>query len=159
MRGRPCGNKKIQGRKRFILTDVLGLLLALSITEANIGERAGALVVLSKLGNRFSRLKTILADQGFDGVEFIANVKTQFSLVMEVVCQVLGRSRVRVKGFTVLPKPHRRTGWIVERTFAGPPVRLVFISSATLQRLRSQTHSFRGIYLLDDDTNHVPQNS
>ena len=108
MRGRPCGNKKIQGRKRFIITDVLGLLLALSITEANIGERAGALVVLSKLGNRFSRLKTILADQGFDGVEFITNVKTQFSLTMEVVCQVLG-----VKEFTVLPKPHRRTGWIL----------------------------------------------
>ena len=106
------GNKKIQGRKRFIVTDVLGLLLALSITEANVGERAGALVVLSKLSNRFSRLKTILADQGFDGVDFIAQVKTQFSLVMEVVCQVLG-----VKGFTVLPKPHRRTGWIVERTF------------------------------------------
>lgn len=64
MRGRPCGNKKIQGRKRFIVTDVLGLLLALSITEANrtggpVGERAGALVVLAKLGNRFSRLKTI----------------------------------------------------------------------------------------------------
>ena len=113
MRGRPCGNKKIQGRKRFILTDVLGLLLALSITEANVGERAGALGVLSKLGDRFSRLKTILADQGFDGVEFIANVKTQFGLVMEAVCQVLG-----VKGFTVLPKPHRRTGWIVERTFS-----------------------------------------
>ena len=88
MRGRPCGNKKIQGRKRFIVTDVLGLLLALSITEANVGERAGALVVLAKLGNRFSRLKTILADQGFDGVEFIAKIKTQFSLVMEVVCQV-----------------------------------------------------------------------
>ena len=101
------GNKKIQGRKRFIVTDVLGLLLALSITEANVGERAGALVVLAKLGNRFSRLKTILADQGFDGVEFIAKVKLQFGLIMEVVCQVLG-----VKGFTVLPKR-----WIVERTF------------------------------------------
>ena len=153
MRGRPCGNKKIQGRKQFIVTDVLGLLLALSITEANIGERAGALVILAKLGNRFSRLKTILADQGFDGVEFITKVKTQFCLVMEVVCQVLG-----VKGFTVLPKPHRRTGWIVERTFAGPPVRLVFISPTTLEGLRSQTNSFRGFYLLDNDTNHVPEN-
>ena len=97
MRGRPCGNKKIQGRKRFIITDVLGLLLALSITEANIAERAGALVVLTKLGNRFSRLKTILADQGFDGVEFIAKVKTQLGLIVEVVCQVLGVIPFRVK--------------------------------------------------------------
>ena len=77
MRGRPCGNKRIKGRKRFIVTDVLGLLLALSITEANVGERAGALVILAKLGNRFSRLKTILADQGFDGVDFINKIKTQ----------------------------------------------------------------------------------
>ena len=101
------GNKRIQGRKRFIVTDVPGLLLALSITEANVGERAGALVILAKLGNRFSRLKTILADQGFDGVDFINKIKTQLSLVLVVVCQVLG-----VKGFTVVPKR-----WIVERTF------------------------------------------
>ena len=101
------GNKRIQGRKRFIVTDVLGLLLALSITEANVGERAGALVILAKLGSRFSRLKTILADQGFDGVDFINKIKTQLSLVLVVVCQVLG-----VKGFTVVPKR-----WIVERTF------------------------------------------
>ena len=107
MRGRPCGNKRIQGRKRFIVTDVLGLLLALSITEANVGERAGALVILAKLGNRFSCLKTILADQGFDGVDFINKIKTQLSLVLVVVCQVLG-----VEGFTVVPKR-----WIVERPF------------------------------------------
>lgn len=101
------GNKKIQGRKRFIVTDVLGLLLALSIQEANTGERAGALLVLARLGNRFSRLQTILADQGFDGAEFISKVKTQLMLSLVVVCQVLG-----VKGFTVVPKR-----WIVERTF------------------------------------------
>lgn len=106
------GNKKINvgppgGRKRFIITDVMGLVLALAVLPANTGERAGAEVVLAKLGQRFGRLKTILADQGFDGVEFIQRVKTQFSLVLEVVCQVLG-----VKGFQVLPKR-----WIVERTF------------------------------------------
>lgn len=101
------GNKKIRGRKRFSITDVMGLLMGLQVTTANIGERAGALVVLAKLGNRFERLTTILADQGFDGVEFIATVRTQFCLTLEVVCQVLG-----LKGFTVLPKR-----WIVERTF------------------------------------------
>lgn len=107
MRGRPCGNKRIVGRKRFVVVDVLGLVLALSITEANLGERAGALLVLAKLKNRFSRLATILADQGFDGIEFITQVKTKFALTLEVVYQVLG-----IKGFQVLPKR-----WIVERTF------------------------------------------
>ena len=101
------GNKKIIGRKRFIITDVLGLLMSLQVTTANTGERAGALLVLAKLTNRFERLTTILADQGFDGVEFIATVKTQFCLTLAVVCQVLG-----IKGFTVLLKR-----WIVERTF------------------------------------------
>lgn len=101
------GNKKINGRKRFIITDVLGLVLALKVVEANTGERAGALLVLARLGQRFGRLTTILADQGFDGVEFIQKVKAQFSLSLGVVCQVLG-----IKGFTVLPKR-----WIVERTF------------------------------------------
>lgn len=106
------GNKKVNagppgGRKRFIITDVLGLVLAVSVLPANRGERAGALVVLAQLQQRFSRLQTILADQGFDGVEFIQSVKTQFGLLLEVVCQVLG-----LKGFVVLPKR-----WIVERTF------------------------------------------
>jgi putative transposase len=101
------GNKKINGRNRFIITDVLGLVLAISVLPANTGERAGALVVLAQLQQRFSRLKTILADQGFDGVEFVQSVKTQFGLLLEVVCQVLG-----LKGFVVLPKR-----WIVERTF------------------------------------------
>jgi len=101
------GNKRLTGRKRFLVVDVLGLVLSLSITTANTGERAGALLVLAGLGGRFERLKTILADQGFDGVDFLAKVKQQFALTVEVVCQVLG-----VKGFEVVPKR-----WIVERTF------------------------------------------
>ena len=97
------------GRKRFIVVDVLGLVLALRLTSANVGERAGALLLFTALGQRFTRLKTILADQGFDGVDFLAKVKATYQLTVDVVCGVLGRSRVRVKGFHVLPKR-----WIVE---------------------------------------------
>jgi hypothetical protein len=39
----------------------------------------------------FSRLIKILADQGFTGVDFIENEQNKFSLVLEVVVQVLGR--------------------------------------------------------------------
>ena len=97
------------GRKRFIVVDVLGLVLALRLTSANVGERAGALLLFTALGQRFTRLKTILADQGFDGVDFLAKVQATYQLTVDVVCGVLGRSRVRVKGFHVLPKR-----WIVE---------------------------------------------
>jgi len=101
------GNKKLTGRKRFIVVDVLGLVLALRLTSANVGERAGALLLFTALGQRFSRLKTILADQGFDGVDFLTTVKAAYQLTVNVVCGVLG-----VKGFQVVPKR-----WIVERTF------------------------------------------
>ena len=47
------GNKKVQGRKRFIIVDTLGFIMALLITTANIGQRAGAELVMEKLGNRF----------------------------------------------------------------------------------------------------------
>lgn len=100
-------NKKLTGRKRFIVTDTQGFVLALVITAANVGERAGARMVLAKLGDRFGRLGKILADQGFDGSGFLSEIKTTFQLLVEIVCQVLG-----VKGFQVLPKR-----WIVERTF------------------------------------------
>ncbi len=101
------GNKKLTGRKRFIVVDVLGLVLALRLTSASVGERAGALLLFTALGQRFTRLKTILADQGFAGVDFLATVKAAYQLTVNVVCGVLG-----VQGFQVLPKR-----WIVERTF------------------------------------------
>jgi len=101
------GNKKMVGRKRFIVTDTLGLILGLVVIEANTGERAGALLVFAQLQNRFSRLVKILADQGFNGAEFIQKVKDTYGWVLEVVIQVLGKGP-----FQVLPKR-----WIVERTF------------------------------------------
>ena len=91
------------------MVDVLGLVLALRLTSANVAERADALVLFGALGQRFTRLKTILADQGFDGVDFLAKVKATYQLTVDVVRGVLGRSRVRVKGFQMLPKR-----WIVE---------------------------------------------
>ena len=84
-------------------------MLALRLTSANVAERADALVLFGALGQRFTRLKTILADQGFDEVDFLAKVQATYQLTVDVVCWALGRSRVRVKGFHVLPKR-----WIVE---------------------------------------------
>lgn len=76
--------------------DVLGLVLSLGLTSANVGERAGALLLFAALGQRFTRLKTILADQGFDGGNFLATVKAIYQLSPDVVCGMLG-----VKGFQV----------------------------------------------------------
>lgn len=101
------GNKKVVGRKRFVIVDTLGFIMSLAVTTANVGERAGAVLAMEKLGGRFGRLVKILADQGFGGIDFIAKMQDTFRVRWEVVVQVLG-----LKGFTVLPKR-----WIVERTF------------------------------------------
>ena len=100
-------NKKINGRKRFIVTDTLGLVLALVVTSAAVQEREGAKLVLQELRGKYTRLTKILADQGFSGDEFGAWVKKTCQWTLDVVCKVLG-----ISGFHVLPQR-----WVVERTF------------------------------------------
>jgi transposase len=51
------GGKKINGRKRHILTDTDGLLLHVKVTEANYGDRLGLENILTELSNKFTKLK------------------------------------------------------------------------------------------------------
>ena len=51
------GAKKIKGRKRHILVDSEGLLLAASVTEANLDDREGLEILLEKIKGKFSKLK------------------------------------------------------------------------------------------------------
>lgn len=49
--GGDCGfdvGKKVKGRKRHLVMDTLGLLLAVSVTVANVQDRDGALPVVSQ---------------------------------------------------------------------------------------------------------------
>ncbi len=101
------GNKKVNGRKRFILTDTLGLIIGILIVAANTGERSGAESLFFEARGKYPRLKKVLADQGFDGAEYIRRIESLFGFIFEIVNKVLG-----VGGFQVLPKR-----WIVERTF------------------------------------------
>jgi len=61
-RGYDAG-KKVMGRKRHIVVDTLGLLLAVVVHAANIQDRDGAKLVLG----RFPRLKLIWADAAYAG--------------------------------------------------------------------------------------------
>lgn len=52
------GGKRVKGRKRFILVDTLGLVLAVIVTEANFPERLGGAVVVMEAAEeerKFSR--------------------------------------------------------------------------------------------------------
>ena len=104
-RGYDAG-KKIQGRKRHILVDTLGLLLICVVHAANVQDRDGAKLVLEKVGQSFPRLQRIWADGGYAG-QLVDWVKGLGKWVLEIV-----KRSDSAKGFEVLP--HR---WIVERTF------------------------------------------
>jgi|AntRauTorckE5430_2_1112549.scaffolds.fasta_scaffold15205_2 putative transposase len=107
-RGYDAG-KHVKGRKRHIIVDTLGLLLAVVVHRADIDERRGAGFVLARLNKfraDFPRLKVIFADAGYCG-DFETMVKKTYKWVLEIIRRPFG-----VKMFILLPKR-----WVVERTF------------------------------------------
>ncbi len=60
------GGKRIKGRKRHLVVDTLGLLLAVAVTAANLDDGTHARCVLSKLErSRYRRLEVIYADNKY----------------------------------------------------------------------------------------------
>ena len=57
----------MKGRKRHIVVDTQGLLLAVAVHPTNIQDRDGAKPVLSRLLGRFPRLERIWADGAYGG--------------------------------------------------------------------------------------------
>ncbi len=104
-RGYDAG-KKVSGRKRHIIVDTLGLILAVRVHAADIRDRVGAMEVLERMAGRFTRLQLIWADGGYRG-QLIHWSKRTCGRVIQIV------KRNELNKFVVLPKR-----WIVERTFA-----------------------------------------
>jgi putative transposase len=108
------GGKKIKGRKRFILTDTLGNLLAVYVCAASTTEKAGAMKLLQYIKDTkvvkqlCSRIKLAWVDGGYRGEELINWVRDTMGWIWEVVLR-----SDDIKGFVVIPKR-----WVVERTFA-----------------------------------------
>jgi len=99
--------KKIQGRKRHILVDTLGLVLALCVTTACVQDRDGLKKLLRTFGVHRKKMRKIWVDGGYRGA-VLEWVKQRFRYCLEVVLR-----SDDIKGFVVLPKR-----WVVERTFA-----------------------------------------
>jgi len=96
----------VNGRKRHILVETLGLLLTVVVHRANIQDRDGAKLVFRKMKKWLPRLKLIWADGGYAG-KLIAWTQRICTWNLEIV-----KRSDDMKGFKVLPKR-----WIVERTF------------------------------------------
>lgn len=96
----------MNGRKRHVLVDTLGLICGVVVHAASVQDRDGAKLVLEKVAGQFPRLERIWADGGYAG-QLIEWVKQTCGWVLEIV-----KRNDDVRGFKLLPKR-----WIVERTF------------------------------------------
>lgn len=100
--------KKINGRKRHVLVDTLGLVLKVMVTPASCPERDAAQQVLRQVGDWFTRLRRLWVDGGYTGEAFAQWVREHWP---KLQVEVVKRSDA-ASGFAVLPRR-----WIVERTF------------------------------------------
>lgn len=100
------GHKRVNGRKRHILVDTLGLLLAVVVTAANLPDREGARQ-LADTCRGFPRLSKIWVDGSYTG-DVKALYRNQHQIDFEIVEKPADQ-----KGFAVSPKR-----WVVERSFA-----------------------------------------
>jgi putative transposase len=104
------GGKKITGRKRHLLVDTLGLVLAILMTSASLDDGVAAPLLLGHVTpHDFPRLVTIFADQKYHNHDLDAWMATpRAGWRIEVKARPEG-----TKGFTPLEKR-----WVIERTNA-----------------------------------------
>jgi len=100
--------KRLKGRKRHIVTDTQGFLLALRVHTANVQDVHGAVPLLRSLRATFPKLRHIFADRVYRGRQ-LRKAAARF-----------GRWRIQIVSRTerighFKPEPKR---WVVERTFA-----------------------------------------
>jgi putative transposase len=109
--GGPCGfdmAKKVKGRKRHIVTDTNGSLLAVLVHAANIQDNHGAVPLLKSLGLAFPKLRHIFADRVYRGSKLLDAISELGKWSIEIV------TRSQSVG-TFKAEPKR---WVIERTFA-----------------------------------------
>ncbi|MDR0779806.1 MAG: IS5 family transposase, partial [Pseudomonadales bacterium] len=118
--------KKVKGRKRHLVVDTLGLLLAVSITAASVQDRDGAPSVVAQACAKVTGLNKLYTDGAYGGQCALALEKTH-DIAVEVVRHPANRvtgtfvqgdqqplcSEAASKGFVVQAKR-----WVVERTHA-----------------------------------------
>ncbi|MDQ4075428.1 MAG: IS5 family transposase [Chloroflexota bacterium] len=100
-------NKKVKGRKRHLLVDSMGLLLAVLVTSAALSDPAGARLLLSHLAGFCKKLRLIWVDGVYRG-DLLDWVAVHFRFRLHPVLRPPGTKR-----FLLLPRR-----WVVERTLA-----------------------------------------
>jgi putative transposase len=97
----------VQGRKRHLLVDTLGLLMAVLVTAASVSDPAGARLLFARLGGACTKGRLIWVDGTYRG-HLVEWVSQHLRFVLRVTLRPEG-----AKGFVLLPRR-----WVVERTLA-----------------------------------------
>ena len=100
--------KKVKGRKRHILTDTSGLLVAAQVHPADIQDRDGAVPLLASVRTLFVWLRHVFADSAYAADKLTRALAVMGKWTLEIV-----RRSDAAKGFVLLPRR-----WVVERTLA-----------------------------------------
>ena len=99
------GGKKAGGRKRHVVVDCLGLVLAVTVTAASVQDRDAAAGLLERLRTMYFSVCLVWADGGYTG-RLVHWAAENLQLSLEIVRRCDDRA-----GFVVLPRR-----WVVERT-------------------------------------------
>lgn len=121
--------KKVKGRKRYLVVDTLGSLLAVSGTAATLRDRDGAHRVIATAMAKYSSVEALFVDSGYAGQ--CAQTGSQcHDIEVQVVRHPANKNVGRwiasvqsdqfivqpdVQGFVALAKR-----WVAERTHAWP---------------------------------------
>lgn len=104
------GNKQVKGRKRHVMSDVLGLIHELHVSEANKHDRPEGKKMISSTERSYRRVKKVIADRGYDESGWLEWVKAEKGWEVEISEKLTETVK---KGFKVQP-----WRWVIERTFA-----------------------------------------
>jgi transposase len=97
--------KKIVGRKRSIVIDTIGLLLAVLVTAASVQDSVAGTQLLDQVASSHPGIRKVWVDGGYRQ-HFVEHAAT-LGIDMEIVTRTPG-----TRGFTPIPKR-----WAVERTY------------------------------------------
>jgi putative transposase len=113
--------KKVKGRKRHLVVDTLGLLLAVTVTAASVQDRDGAIDVVSQACTKYETIEKLYADSAYAG-KCAQRLQHDNDIAVEVVRRPGAFGEwdhpqmplfAEAGGFIILPKR-----WVVERTHA-----------------------------------------
>ncbi|WP_345478722.1 transposase, partial [Actinoplanes auranticolor] len=104
-RGYDAG-KKVNGRKRHIAVDTLGLLLVVAVSAASVQDRHAGRTLIWAIRTCYRNIRLTWADSGYSGT--LTDYATALGITVRIVAKLAGQI-----GFQVLPRR-----WVVERTLS-----------------------------------------